>query len=159
MAEPPVVNASPLSILARAGRLELLRNLGQRILVPALVVQEVKAHSDQAAQALENHNWLEETPIAPIPDVILAWDLGVGESAVLSWAFSHPGTLAVIDDYAARKCAYGLGIPTKGTLGLILLAKTLGQIAVARPVLEEMRRAGLYLSDSLVQNALLLVGE
>jgi predicted nucleic acid-binding protein len=42
MAEPPVVNASPLLILARAGRLDLLQLLGDRILVPEAVATEVR---------------------------------------------------------------------------------------------------------------------
>ncbi len=52
MPEPAVVDASPLVVLARAGRLDLLRLLGERVLVPETVAVEVRAHSDEAARAL-----------------------------------------------------------------------------------------------------------
>lgn len=82
-----------------------------------------------------------------------------GRSAVISWSLTHPGTLAILDDGAARKCAGVLGVRVKGTLGLALLAKTQGIVPEARPLLEELRRAGLYLSDSLIRDALSIVGE
>lgn len=159
MHEQPVVNASPIVILARAGRLELLRLIGERVLVPEAVAAEIRAHSDEAARALDDEVWLEEVPRHPIPGVVAAWDLGAGESAVLSWAMANPGTLAVIDDYAARTCAAVLGVPVKGTLGLALLAKQQGRAEEARPLVEELRRAGLYLSDTVLRAALGLVGE
>lgn len=160
MAEPPVVNASPLIVLARAHRLDLLQILGDRVLVPEAVVDEVTVHSDEAARALESEaRWIKWIPSVPVPEAISAWDLGRGESAVLSWALSRPGTIAVIDDFAARKCAQVLQIPMKGTLGLILLAKARGQIPAARPVVQELRRAGLYLSDELIAQVLVLVSE
>ncbi len=36
---------------------------------------------------------------------IVAWDLGAGESAVLTWARRHPGFTAILDDCAALRCA------------------------------------------------------
>jgi predicted nucleic acid-binding protein len=98
-------------------------------------------------------------PRLPIPGVVAAWDLGAGESAVLARAMAHPGTLAIIDDYAARTCAAVLGVPVKGTLGLALLAKQQGRVEEAGPLVEKLRRAGLYLSDTVTREALKLVGE
>lgn len=159
MPEPPVVNASPLIVLARAGRVELLLLLGERIVVPDPVADEVTVHSDEAARAIANHAWLEQTPAAPISPTVAAWDLGRGESAVLSWAAAHPGSIAVLDDYAARTCAEVLGVPIVGTLGLALRAKMCGRVPAARSLVDELRRAGLYLSDKLIDDALSLVGE
>lgn len=119
----------------------------------------MRAHSDEAARALDAEEWIEEMPRHSILEVVASWDLGAGESAVLSWALAHPGTLAVIDDYAARTCAGVLGVPVKGTLGLALLAKQQGRVPSARPLVEELRQAGLYLSDALIRDALSLVGE
>ena len=46
-----------------------------------------------------------------------------------------------------------------GTLGLVLLAKQLGQVPLARPVVEHLRISGMYLSDQVVNEALARVGE
>lgn len=63
MAEPPVVNASPLVVLARAHCLHLLQLLGDRVLVPEAVANEVRVHFDEAARALESAAcWIERVP-------------------------------------------------------------------------------------------------
>lgn len=146
-------------MLARAGRLDLLQSVGDRIIVPDAVALEVRVHSDEAARALQSHSWLEQRPAIAVPPAVASWDLGAGESAVLAWATAHPGTLAVLDDYAARTCAEVLDLPLIGTLGLVLRAKASGLVTAARPLLEELRRAGLYLSDGVIREALSLVEE
>lgn len=52
-----------------------------------------------------------------------------------------------------------VGIPVRGTLGLVLAAKQRGDIPAARPILEKLRQSGMYLSDRVVNEALALVGE
>jgi len=150
-----------LIFLAGADLLEFLKLLGGRILVPAPVADEVfqRGDSDHTAMALKRTPWLERVMPSPVPPEIERWDLGPGESAVLSWALAHPGTEAVLDDLGGRRCAAVLGIPVRGTLGLVLLAKKRGTIAKARPVLDRLRGAGMYLSDSVLDEALKLVGE
>lgn len=60
---------------------------------------------------------------------------------------------------AGYRCATTLGIPIRGTLGLVLTAKQRGEISAARPVLEQLRLSGMYLSDWVMNQALALVGE
>ena len=98
-----------------------------------------------------------ETPSAP--PIIQNWDLGIGESAVLTWGYINQGTEVIIDDLAARRCANALGIPVRGTLGLVITAKQRGRIPAARPILEQLRSCGMYISDKLIDRALALVGE
>ena len=53
-----------------------------------------------------------------IHGLILAfvWNLGDGESEVLSFALAYPQYKAMIDDRAARSCARTLGVQTLGTV-------------------------------------------
>jgi predicted nucleic acid-binding protein len=161
LAERPAVNASPLILLARANLLDLLQLAGPEIVAPAPVADEIlrEGPQDPAARALETMPWLTIVEAPPVPAVVQAWDLGAGESSVLAWALGHPGTVAIVDDLAARRCAAALHVPVRGTLGLILLAKQRGRIEAARPVLEAMRATGMYLSDAVLNQALALVGE
>lgn len=46
-----------------------------------------------------------------------------------------------------------------GTLGIVLRAKKQGLVPAARPVLREVREAGLYVSDELAEKALAYLGE
>lgn len=71
----------------------------------------------------------------------------------------HPGTEAVIDDFAARRCAATIGVPVRGTLGIVLEAKQRGIVPSARTIVEQMRQTGMYLSDEIMNQALALVRE
>ena len=135
--------------------------MGSSIIVPSAVATEVQAYGeiDVTAVALNNTDWLvvQETP--PVPNVIQNWDLGLGESAVLTWGYVNPGTEVIVDDLAARRCAATLGIPVRGTLGIVITAKQRGIIPAARPVLEQLRLCGMYLSDRVINQALAFLGE
>jgi predicted nucleic acid-binding protein len=108
---------------------------------------------------VDQADWVSIVPDPPVPANIQAWDLGRGESAVLAWALDHPGTEAIVDDLAARRCAAAIGVQVRGALGLLLTAKRRGIVPAARPILERMRQAGMYLSDKVMNDALALVGE
>ena len=161
MAERPAVNASPLIFLATAGLLELLRLVGSRIVVPEAVAAEIGRYGadDPVADAVRTQSWIDIVKTPTVPPVIQAWDLGEGESAVLAWGYEHPGTEVILDDLAARNCAAALGIPVRGTLGLVVTAKHRGNIAAARPVVEKLRASGMYLSDRIVREAMRLANE
>jgi predicted nucleic acid-binding protein len=159
--EPPVVNASPLIYLAHANLLDLLQVAGQKILVPSPVAGEIRRRgpADPTVRAMEAASWLQEVEPVEVSARVRAWDLGPGETSVLSWAQSHAGCVAILDDLAGRRCAEVLKIPLIGTLGLVLKGKRTGQVSAARPLLTKLREAGMYLSDRVLEPALRLVGE
>ena len=161
MADALVANASPLIFLSRGGHWGLLHEFAQRILVPEPVAEEIrlKGPADVTAKALEETSWIEVVPAPTVPESILEWGLGRGESTVLAVAAANPGMEALIDDLAGRRCAACLGIPVRGTLGIVLTAKKRGLIPYARPVIEELIRSGLYLSRPVIEEALKRVGE
>lgn len=97
--------------------------------------------------------------VEPIEDVLI-WNLGEGETEVLSFAFANKTThTALIDDRAARKCAETLGIKTLGTGGILILAKKRGLIENVLPELKKLQNAGLWISDEIVKVILKQAGE
>jgi predicted nucleic acid-binding protein len=158
---PLIVNASPLIVLAKSGFLDLMRVLGDPVLVPTAVVQEIQqpGHNDPAAQALGQTSWIQVVDPGFAPAVLQSFGLDAGEEAVLTWALANPGAEALLDDQAARRCARALGIPHRGCLGLVIVARQQGIIPVARSVLESLRQVGLRLTDRIMNQALKLVGE
>jgi predicted nucleic acid-binding protein len=155
------VNTTPLVFLARENLLEMLRIGVDEVAVPESVIAEIHGHGsdDPTVKAIESLDWLQIRPAGKVASVVALWDLGPGESAVLSLALAEESSWAVIDDWQARRCARSLGIRCIGTLGLVLLAKQTGRIPAARPVVEQLRMSGMYLSDLVISQALSQVGE
>ncbi len=89
----------------------------------------------------------------------MAWDLGAGEAAVLTGPIAHRGTIAIVDDLAGRKCARAHGIPLKGHFGPGAQRPQEWKDRAARTALQQLRAAGMYLSDALLTKALAEIGE
>lgn len=161
MSELLIVNASPLIFLGKAGRLDLLRSMtDQPVLVPDAVYREVVSDQqlDAAARAIAASSWLIRSAPVSVPTAVLEWDLGAGESSVIALALAHPGSSAVLDDLSGRKCALSLGIQVVGTIGLVVAAHRRGDIDDPRAMINELRAAGMWLSDAVVEKALALAG-
>jgi predicted nucleic acid-binding protein len=73
---------------------------------------------------------------------------------VLTYVYTHPGWVAILDDGTARKCAQSLSIPLKGTLTIVLLAKQAGLIPSAAQAMRELLGVGLRLQEDLIRDAL-----
>jgi predicted nucleic acid-binding protein len=158
---PLVVNAPPLIVLGKTGYLDLIRAFGNPVHVPSAVVQEVQQgepsrSGDSGIGPVFVAHHRRRRPTSSNLTIVRARP---GEEAVLAWALANPGSEALLDDQAARKCAKALGIPHRGCLGLAIAARQHGMIAAARPVLDQLRQAGLRLTDRIMNQALALVGE
>jgi len=156
-----VVNASPLIYLSKSGLLNLLELSAHRLVVPRVVLNElsVKEALDGCMQRVLDLPGICVVEAITIPDVIREWDLGPGESAVLAYALNNPGTPAILDDLAGRRCAETLGLPLRGTVGLVLRAKQSGAIPSALETFALLKSNGMYLSDHVINQVLGLVGE
>ena len=155
MTERWVLNASPLIVLARVGLESLLLSLAGKVIVPRQVAEEIQIGppQDLAQQTLAAGRFTVVEPPSP-PAELLAWDLGYGETAVLSWAIAKQGWTAILDDGEARRCARAFSIPVKGTLALVLMAKQRGLIPSAGEVIQVLVNTGFRLDESLIRDAL-----
>lgn len=149
--EKIVVNTSPLIVLFNSNQDDLLPQLFSDIIVPEAVVEEVtRGKSDRASQRVPQTDWLKQQTVEINPTVA-AWDLGKGETSVISCAITHPGYYAMIDDQAARRCAKSFGVLTLGTGRAIVLAKQRGLIPSIGDRLDRIREAGLYLAPQVIE--------
>ncbi|MDF5721776.1 MAG: DUF3368 domain-containing protein [Rhizonema sp. PD37] len=154
-----IVNSSPLIVLLKSQKTQLIPQLFAEILVPSGVFEEITTKDDVASTQLLNTSWIQRVEVNTIAPVVAAWDLGKGESQVLSFALKNTDFAAIIDDRAARRCAQALSINTIGTGGLLILAKRRGLIPSISPGIQALRDAGLWLSDTLVNLLKQQVGE
>lgn len=155
-----VLNASPLILYARVGRLDIIEQLAPGIIVPFSVLEEVKAgmHKDSTAEDAVNWATQFERSDISVPPTVERWDLGAGESQVISFCVQG-GRWAVLDDRMARRCIGAHGLQMIGSLGMILRAKRFGVIESARPWAYKLRENGMFVDSELVERSLVAVGE
>jgi predicted nucleic acid-binding protein len=156
-----VFNASPLIVLAKSGLLERFLQLADQVWIPDAVAREVSYGKDPADPA---RCWVarQSSLIHPAPAIspfLMAWDLGAGESAVISLTEATPGAVAVLDDLAARRCAQAIGLKIIGTLGLVLMAKRADVIPSASQALDAIVAAGLFISPHHLETIRIQAGE
>jgi len=156
-----VINASPLITLFASNQQYILSKLFNEIIVPEEVWEEVieSGHFDQAAKEIPNTPWLLKTKVETLSPVVMSWDLGKGETAVISYAAMHSEYHVIIDDEAALRCAKTLSIKSLGTLGILLLAKRRGVIDSVSPAIKQLQNAGLWLGENLISIVLKEAGE
>ncbi len=156
-----VVNASPLILLGKINQPRLPARLASQVVIPYEVAAEIKAGpaSDPARNWLESEGGASVARPMTLDLRVVAWDLGHGETAVISRALSEPGAVCLLDDRAARDCAQLFGAKVRGTGGVLLLAKRAGLIPAVRPGIKALIRPGALLPDSVVRDALELAGE
>jgi predicted nucleic acid-binding protein len=160
VSEAWAVNASPLILFARIGRLDLIERLAPRILVPNAVIEEVRAGRQKDRTATTALEWAERYRVEDIAVVasIEHWDLGLGESQVIAHCIGG-SRWAVLDDRAARRCAVAHNVPVIGTLGVVLRSKKNREIDRARPLVKDLIAAGMFLDDEFVDRVLASIGE
>ncbi len=160
MNERWVLNASPVILLGKLGRLDLVPALCAEWVIPRAVYEELaRGPADPASQWIRSEALAHVKSPAAISQAVAAWDLGAGETEVISWALENPGWRAVLDDRAARMCASAFGVPVVGTLGVLLLAKRRGCIQEVGPLLEQLLQRGCRISPALIQQTRNLAGE
>lgn len=157
-----IFNASPLILLGKIGRLDIVEQLNPAYAIPSAVVDELGAGPDDDPAKL----WLAQPSSGrkilgaiATPSHLMAWDLGAGETAVLSHCITESGCRAILDDRAARNCAEVYDIPVAGTVGLLIRAKRAGLITLLKPELIRLVQSGSLLSGNVIDEALRLAGE
>lgn len=161
MSEPWVINASPVILLAKVGLIERVPSLAEPFVVPQPVSDEILlARADDAAA-----RWMIGAgqkfihPAAPELAKLAGSQIGTGERSVISWAVTHGGFVAILDDREARAIAQGFGVKVFGTVGVVLRLKRAGLINEAKPVLLQIKHVGGYISDELLREAIRSAGE
>lgn len=159
---PAVSDSSPLILYARIGQLGLLHALFDEVVVPPAVWWEVvtEGAGRYGATELPRSAWIRLVPLPPtgLLSSVRLLDRGEAEAITLSVALSLDGPV-ILDDRRARRIALDLGLRVVGSAGLLNLAKQVGVTPTVRPLLDELRAAGLYLSDAAADRFLDAAGE
>ncbi len=55
-------------------------------------------YTDKAGKVISDATWLEKRPSPSIPESVVGWEIGKGESSVVATALHEPSARVVIDD-------------------------------------------------------------
>ena len=150
-----VINASPLILLNKIGRLYLLNELFDSIFIPNSVLREIDPVN--ASELKVGLSGLSFIPLE-VSNVIavrgLLGRLHIGEVEVMVGAIEKSVSTVILDDNAARNKAKQLGLEVTGTVGILLRARRLGLISDIGPELNKLISVGMYLSDELIMKIL-----
>jgi uncharacterized protein len=156
-----VADSGPIISFARAGRLDLLKQVTTELIIPDAVFEEiVVSGGDRAgAEEVKQGLWIKR---ATLQDRALLKDmpgkLSRGESEAIGLA-KELGVYLLVDELEARREASKLGINYFGSLRIIKEAKERGFIPQAKLVLDDLIASSTYLDDSLYQQFLREMGE
>ena len=156
-----VADSGPIISFARAGRLDLLRQVVSELVIPDAVIEEIlgRGQGKPGAEEVQQGSWIKQTKVqdrSPLEQ--MSGKLNLGEREAIALAKEIGGYL-LVDEVEARKEALRLGIYFIGSLRIIKEAKDRGIIGKAKPVLDEMIASGTYIHDALYRSFLSEVGE
>ncbi|NOZ77166.1 MAG: hypothetical protein GXO65_05765 [Euryarchaeota archaeon] len=121
-------NSGPLIHLAKIENLWLLKELYSKIFIVEAVKEEVvdrgKAQGHADALLIESalkEGWIKLEKSVPPVGELKRFGLHRGEAQTISAALEGKGTV-LLDDDAAREVASHLGLPVRGSLGVLVLA-------------------------------------
>lgn len=156
---PVISNAGPLIHLAKVNALHLLKALYKTIIIPQEVKVETvnRGKEEGAPDALQiekalNQGWIKTEEVKLNKEFLKAAKIAglqTAEAAVIQYAYQNQAT-ALLDDEPARAFAKTLGIPIRGTLGILIEAVKKGLVS-REEALEKLDKLSeiMYLSAEL----------
>jgi predicted nucleic acid-binding protein len=146
-----VSNSSPIIALSDIDRLDVLKALFVKILIPRGVVEEVTGR-----RSLPTESWIRIVDITGIDQYrTLRTDLDHGESEAIVACQEQHADMLLVDDAEARRMARTFGIRVMGTGGVLVLAKRRGLIPSVGEALERLERDGAFRLSAAVREVLL----
>ncbi|NJL37203.1 MAG: DUF3368 domain-containing protein [Leptolyngbyaceae cyanobacterium RM2_2_4] len=157
-----VSDTTPLSELAKVGRIELLHDVFRKIVIPQEVYSELTTGKHPAVDIVRSLQWLEVQAVSDpqkVFDFAMETRLGLGECAAILLAEELLADQILIDDLEARQVAKFRCLPVIGTVGTLLLAKERGFVPSVKEILDELISQGKRISQQLYQDVLTIAKE
>jgi len=157
-----VSNSSSIIHLAKIGKLSLLREYFNTIMVPESVLKECVAEGKdrKEVEAIKKAEWIR---VAEVQDKklvkLLQSSLDDGESEAIALSLESGADLILLDDSDAREKARIYGLTVTGTLGVLLRAKKDRKISSLKENIIKLRKSGFWVSDFVEGRLLEASGE
>ena len=157
-----VCNTSPLILLAKIQRLDLLVQLYDEIIIPEAVLDEIWIkptwETDQIRALLKERKY-DRRKASGESTAELSTDLGHGEREAIALAMETKADMLIIDDHQGRAVSQSKNLQTTGTIGVLIEAKERGFIDSLRNELDRLIEAGMWISEIFYHRILQELGE
>ncbi len=155
-----VSDTSPITNLLRIGRINLLRDLFETVIIPEAVFQEINVLEHQRIE-IQKYDWIQ---VVSLTNRDLFYELiervDPGEAEAISLSVELAANLLLIDETAGRFEAERIGLEVTGLIGVLIRAKDKGLIQRVEPELIKLvSEAGFWLSEDLIRKVLAQIGE
>lgn len=157
-----VSNSSTLIALARINHLDILEKVVKKLIIPPAVYDDIviKGAGKSGAIEVREAKWIEKRNVSDQELVMrLNSILGLGESEAIALAKEIKADLVILDDDKARKAAISEGLRISGLLAFLVRAKEKGIIERVKPLMDELKRKGFFISENLYQDTIQKAGE
>lgn len=162
-----ISNTGPIIALIVVGKLDILREVFDEVIIPYEVHQELLQGMSLEeftnlikTTAYEGQKWIHIQKLQTSQNPALRGMLDAGEASVIQLASDIKTDFVLIDERKARKIARTMyGLKVVGTARLLVEAKRRDLIKSVKDALDEMRAAGYWISDKIVQRILEEAGE
>jgi predicted nucleic acid-binding protein len=148
-----VSNASPLINLARIGKLDLLRGLFSKLLIPEAVWGEIviDGAGQPGADEVKGADWIQKRQVKnkQLVDALMQ-ELDAGEAEAIALALEEGADWLLMDEHLGRETAHHLKLQSIGLVGVLIVAKRKELIPAIKPCLDALRDlAGFRIKDFL----------
>ncbi len=155
-----ISNTTPIISLLKVDKLNLLKELYERVIVPTAVYLEIENGKEkQYYQDLTQIDWIEIQEIRNPDSRAYFLDLDDGEAEVLILAKELNADLVIMDEIMGRRYSKQLEFNLTGTIGILLKSKEKGLIESIKDLLTELMKKGTWLSPKLISKAIKLANE
>lgn len=148
-----ISNTTPILTLLKISRLDILKKLFKKIIIPFGVYEEIEAGKNKEFYVdLKSINWIEIENIKEDRELLFELDKGEAETIIL--AKEIKADLVLLDEKLGRKYAKMYDLRVAGTLGVLIEAKKKGIVENLNITIENMKSKGIWLSEKIIQEVL-----
>lgn len=152
---PAVSNSTPLIILSKIGKLDILKEYFKAVYIPQAVYLEVVLQGKglKGSKEVDDAEWINVENINNrLAARTLSIHLGAGEAEAIILA-EEKEMLLLIDDGDGRKTAKEMDLQITGTAGIILKAGLDGKLNIEETIIQ-LEDVGFRLSNEVKEHLL-----
>ena len=142
-----VSNTTPIISLSSIGKIEILKDLFQEIIIPQAVYDEIKVKQGYGYNEVDLSFITVQTIQNTEREKLLLEQLDAGEAQAIVLSKEINADNTVIDENTGYIIAKESGLNVIRTLSILLKAKEVGIITEVKPLLDEMISKGRWYSN------------